>query len=104
MSNKKYNIQTECPICRSPIIISYEKYKPFKNSPITDIRLTIEVGCPHIATGPVKPYIDLGLQLKQMQEDRRIDYQELEDKDHQKRLKEILENYDPDDEYNPERF
>ena len=104
MSNKKYNVQRECEICKNPIIISYEKYKPFKNSPITDIRLTIEVGCNHIATGPVKPYIDLGLELKQMQEDRRIEFQNLEDKERQKRLKEILGDYDPDSEYDPSRF
>ena len=29
MSKNKYNIQTECPYCHSPIIISYQKYKPF---------------------------------------------------------------------------
>ena len=104
MSNKKYNVQLECEICKNPIIISYEKYRPFKSSPATDIKLEITVGCPHIATGPVKPYIDLGLQLKEMQENRRIDMQELEEKDRQKRLKEILKDYDPDDEYNPSRF
>ena len=101
---KKYNVQLECEICKNPIIVSYEKFKPFKNSPITDIKLEITVGCPHIATGPVKPYIDLGLELKQMQENRRIDYQNLEDKEHQKRLKEILGEYDPDQEYDPSRF
>ena len=104
MSKNKYNVQLECPICKNPIIISYEKYKPFKNSPITDIRLTIEVGCNHIATGPVKPYIDLGLELKQMQEDRRIEFQNLEDKERQKRLKEILGDYDEDSKYDPSRF
>ena len=104
MSKKKYTVQLECEICKNPIIVSYEKFKPFKNSPITDIKLEITVGCPHIATGPVKPYIDLGLELKQMQENRRIDYQNLEDKEHQKRLKEILGEYDPDQEYDPSRF
>ena len=104
MSNKKYNVQTECPICKNPIIVSYEKYKPFKNSPVCDVRLQIEVGCSHIAPGPVKPYIDFGVELKQMYEDRRIDMQDLEDKDRQKRLKEILGDYDEDDEYNPSRF
>ena len=104
MSNKKYNVQLECSICKNPIIVSYTKYKPFNNSPVTDIRLQIEVGCPHIATGPVAPYIDLGLQLKQMQENRRIDYQNLEDREHQKRLKEILGDFDEDEQYNPSRF
>lgn len=104
MSNKKYNIQLECEICHSPIIVSYTKFKPFKNSPVSDVKLEITVGCPHIATGPVKPYIDLGLQLKEMQENRRIDMQDLEDKEHQKRLKEILGEYDPDSEYDPSRF
>ena len=101
---KKYNVKLECPICKNPIIISYEKYRPFPKSPVSDIRLSIEVGCSHIATGPVKPYIDLGQQLKQMQEDRRIDFQDLEDREHQKRLKEILGEYDPDSEYDPSRF
>ena len=102
--SKKYNVQLECPICKNPIIISYEKYRPFKNSPVTDVKLEISVGCPHIATGPVKPYIDFGVELRQMYEDRRITYQNLEDKEHQRRLKEILKDYDPDDEYNPSRF
>lgn len=104
MSNKKYNIQTECPYCHNPIIISYEKYRPFPKTPVTDVKLEISVGCPHIATGPVKPYIDFGLELKQMYENRRIDYQDLEDKEHKEKMRKILENYDPDDEYNPSRF
>ena len=104
MSNKKYNIQLECELCKNPIIVSYTKINPFKNSSVTDIKLEITVGCPHIATGPVAPYINLGQQLKQMQENRRIDYQELEDKEKNKRLKEILGEYDPDDEYNFNRF
>ena len=102
--SKKYNVKTECPICKNPIIISYEKYRPFPKTPVTDVKLEITVGCNHIAPGPVKPYIDFGLELKQMQENRRIDYQNLEDKEHQKRLKEILADYDPDDIYNPSRF
>ena len=102
--SKKYNVQTECPICKSPIIISYEKYKPFPKTPVTDVRLNIEVGCSHISPGPAKPYIDFGLELKQMQENRRIDYQDLEDKEHQKRLKEILGDFDEDEQYNPSRF
>ena len=89
MSNKKYNVQLECEICKNPIIISYEKYKPFKNSPVCDVRLEIEVGCSHVATGPVKPYIDLGLELKQMQENRRVDFQEMERKEELRKLKEL---------------
>ena len=104
MSNKKYNVHLECEICKNPIIVSYTKFKPYKNSPATDIKLEITVGCPHIATGSVAPYIDLGQQLKQMQENRRIDYQELEDREHQKRLKEILGEYDEDSKYDPSRF
>ena len=104
MNNKKYNVQLECPVCHNPIIVSYTKFRPFKNSPVTDIRLEITVGCSHIATGSVAPYIDIGRQLLQMQEDRRVQYQNLEEKDRQKRLKEILGEYDPDEEYNPERF
>ena len=104
MSNKKYNIQTICPYCGNPIIISYEKYKPFPKTPVTDVRLEITVGCSHISTGPVAPYIDFGVELKQMQENRRIDYQDLEDKEHQKRLKEILGDYDENDEFNFNRF
>ena len=102
--SKKYNVQTECPICKSPIIISYEKYKPFPKTPVTDVRLNIEVGCSHISPGPAKPYIDFGLELKQMQENRRIDYQDLEDKEKNKRLKEILGDFDEDEQYNPSRF
>ena len=101
---KKYNVQMECPYCKSPIIISYEKFKPFKNSGITDVRLEITVGCKHIATGPIDGYVDFGRDLLQMKENRRIDYQELEDREHQKRLKEILGDYDPDDEFNFNRF
>ena len=102
--SKKYNVQLECEICKNPIIVSYEKYKPFKNSPVCDVRLQIEVGCPHIATGPVKPYIDFGLELRNMYENRHIDMQELEEKEKNKRLKEILKDYDPDDEFNFNRF
>ena len=102
--SKKYNVQTTCPYCGSPIIISYEKYKPFPKTPVTDVKLNIEVGCKHISPGEIKGYLDFGLELKQMQENRRIDYQDLEDKEHQKRLKEILGNYDPDDEFNFNRF
>ena len=102
--SKKYNVQTVCPYCKNPIIISYEKFKPFKNSGITDVRLSIEVGCQHISTGPIDGYIDFGLELRQMKENRRIDYQDLEDKEHQKRLKEILGEYDEDEQYNPSRF
>ena len=102
--SKKYNVQTVCPYCKNPIIISYEKFKPFKNSGITDVRLSIEVGCQHISTGPIDGYIDFGLELRQMKENRRIDYQDLEDRERQKRLKEILKDYDEDDQYNPSRF
>ena len=33
-----------------------------------------------------------------------IDFENLEEKDHQKRLKEILGEYDPDEKYDPSRF
>ena len=102
--SKKYNVQLQCPICKNPIIISYTKFKPFKNSGITDVKLEIEVGCNHIATGSIDGYVEFGRDLLHMKENRRIDYQDLEDKEHQKRLKEILGDYDPDDEYNPSRF
>ena len=102
--SKKYNVKTECPFCKSPIIISYEKFKPFKNSGITDVKLEIEVGCNHIATGSIDGYVDFGRDLLHMKENRRIDYQDLEDKEHQKRLKEILGDYDEDEQYNPNRF
>ena len=102
--SKKYNVELRCSMCNSPIIISYEKYKPFPKSPITDIRLTIEVGCSHFSPGSIDGYIEMGRDLLHMKEDRRIHYQELEDREHQKRLKEILGDYDPDDEYNPSRF
>ena len=101
---KKYNVQLQCPICGSPIIISYIKIKPFKNSGITDVKLQIEVGCSHISPGSIDGYVDFGRELLQMKENRRIDYQELEDKEHQKRLKEILGDYDEDEQYNPSRF
>ena len=101
---KKYNVQTTCPYCGSPIIISYEKFKPFPKTPVTDVKVNIEVGCSHIAPGPIKGYIDFGLELRQMYENRRIDMQDLEDREHQKRLKEILKDYDPDDEFNFNRF
>lgn len=104
MSKKKYNVELRCAYCGSPIIISYEKYCPFKNSGITDVRLSIEVGCSHIAPGPIDGYVDFGRDLLHMKENRRIDYQELEDKEKNKRLKEILGEYDPDEKYNPERF
>ena len=102
--SKKYNIQTECPYCHSPIIISYEKFKPFKNSPLTDIKLNIEVGCSHFSPGEIRGYAEMGREFLSMIENRRIQYQELEDKEHQKRLKEILGDYDSDDKYNPSRF
>ena len=102
--SKKYNVQLQCEICKKPIIVSYEKYKPFKNSPVCDVRLQIEVGCPHVATGPVKPYIELGLELNQMQQNRRIDMQELEDKEHREKMRKILGDYDPDQEYDSSRF
>ena len=102
--SKKYTVQTTCPYCKSPIIISYTKFKPFKNSGITDVRLEIEVGCKHIAPGPIDGYVDFGLQLRQMKENRRVDMQDLEDKEKQKRLKEILGDYDEDDEFNFNRF
>ena len=104
MSNKKYNIQTECAYCHSPIIISYEKYRPFPKSPVTDVKLTIEVGCQHFLPGQIDGYIEMGRELLQMKEKRRIEYQDLEDKDHQKRLKEILGDFDEDEQYNPSRF
>ena len=102
--SKKYNVQTTCPYCGSPIIISYTKFKPFKNSGITDVKLEIEVGCNHIAPGQIKGYLDFGLELRQMYENRRIDFQDLEDKEKNKRLKEILGDYDEDEQYNPSRF
>lgn len=102
--SKKYNAQLQCPYCKNPIIISYTKIKPFKNSGITDVRLEIEVGCKHIVPGPIDGYADFGLELRQMKENRRIDYQDLEDKEKQKRLKEILGDYDEDEQYNPSRF
>ena len=102
--SKKYNVQTTCPYCGSPIIISYTKFKPFKNSGITDVKLEIEVGCNHIAPGQIKGYLDFGLELRQMYENRRIDFQDLEDKEKNKRLKEILGDFDEDEQYNPSRF
>ena len=102
--SKKYNIQTECPMCKSPIIITYEKFKPFKNSGITDVRLEISVGCKHFLPGEIKGYAEMGREFLNMMENRRIDYQDLEDRERQKRLKEILGDYDPDQEYDPSRF
>ena len=102
--SKKYNVQTTCPYCGSPIIISYTKFKPFKNSGITDVKLEISVGCQHFLAGSIDGYIEMGRELLQMKENRRIDYQDLEDKEHQKRLKEILGDYDEDEQYNPSRF
>lgn len=102
--SKKYNIQTECPMCKSPIIISYEKYKPFKNSGLSDVKLEITVGCKHFLPGEIKGYAEMGREFLNMIENRRIEYQELEDKDHQKRLKEILGDFDPDEKYDPSRF
>lgn len=102
--SKKYNVQTTCPYCKSPIIISYTKFKPFKNSGMSDVRLEITVGCKHIQPGRLDGYIEIGRELKQMQENRRIDYQDLEDKEKNKRLKEILGDYDEDEQYNPSRF
>ena len=102
--SKKYNVQLQCPICGNPIIVSYEKYKPFPKTPLTDVKLNIEVGCSHIAPGPIDGYVDFGLELRQMKENRRIDFQNLEDKEHQKRLKEILGDFDEDEQFNPSRF
>ena len=102
--SKKYTVQTTCSYCGSPIIISYQKYKPFKNSPVCDVKLEIEVGCQHFLPGQIDGYIEMGRELLQMKEDRCIEYQELEDKEHQKRLKEILGDYDEDEQYNPSRF
>ena len=104
MSNKKYNVKTECSYCHSPIIISYEKFKPFPKSPVTDVRLNIEVGCSHIAPGPIDGYVEMGREFLNMKENRRIDYQDLEDKEKNKRLKEILGDFDEDEQYNPSRF
>ena len=104
MNNKKYNVKTECPICKNPIIVSYEKFRPFPKSPVTDVKLNIEVGCSHFLLGSIDGYIEMGRELLQMKQNRRIDYQNLENRDHQKRLKELLGDYDPDDEYNPSRF
>ena len=104
MSNKKYNVQTTCSYCGSPIIITYTKFKPFKNSGITDVKLEISVGCQHFLPGQIDGYIEMGRELLQMKENRRIDMQELEDKEHQKRLKEILGDFDEDEIYNPSRF
>ena len=104
MSNKKYNIQLQCPFCKNPIIISYEKFRPFPKSPVTDVRLNIEVGCQHFLPGEIKGYAEMGREFLNMIENRRIQYQELEDKEHQKRLKEILGDYDPDEKYDPSRF
>ena len=102
--SKKYNVQLECPYCHSPIIISYEKYKPFPKSPITDIRLTLEVGCSHFSPGEIKGYAEMGREFLNMLENRRIEYQDLEDKEKNKRLKEILGDFDEDSKYDPSRF
>ena len=104
MSKKKYNVQLQCGICKNPIIVSYEKYCPFKNSGITDVKLNIEVGCQHFLPGPIDGYIEMGREFLNMKENKRIDYQDLEDREHQKRLKEILGDYDPDDEFNYNKF
>lgn len=104
MSKKKYNIQTTCPYCGSPIIISYEKYHPFKNSGMSDVKLEITVGCKHFLPGEIKGYAEMGREFLNMLENRRIDYQDLEDKEKNKRLKEILGDYDEDEQYNPSRF
>ena len=101
---KKYNVQTTCPYCGSPIIISYEKYRPFPKTPVTDVRLNIEVGCKHFLPGEIKGYAEMGREFLNMIENRRIDYQELEDKEKNKRLKEILGDFDPDEQYDPSRF
>ena len=102
--SKKYNIQTTCPFCKSPIIISYEKYRPFPKTPVTDVKLQIEVGCQHFLPGQIDGYIEMGRELLQMKENRRIDMQDLEDREKNKRLKEILGDFDEDEQYNPSRF
>lgn len=104
MNNKKYTVQTTCPYCKSPIIISYEKYRPFPKTPVTDVKLEITVGCKHILPGPIDGYIEMGREFLNMKENRRIDYQDLEDKEHKQRLKEILGDFDEDEQYNPSRF
>ena len=104
MSKKKYNVQTTCPYCKSPIIISYEKYKPFKNSGMSDVRLEITVGCKHIQPGRLDGYVDIGREFLNMVENRRIDYQDLEDKEHREKMRKILGDYDEDEQYNPSRF
>ena len=104
MSNKKYNVQLECPMCGNPIIISYQKFKPFPKTPLTDVKLNIEVGCKHFLPGEIKGYAEMGREFLSMIENRRIQYQDLEDKEKNKRLKEILGEYDEDSKYDPSRF
>ena len=102
--SKKYNVQTTCPFCKSPIIISYEKYRPFPKTPVTDVKLQIEVGCQHFLPGSIDGYIEMGRELLQMKENRRIDMQDLEDKEHRAKMRKILGDYDEDEQFNFNRF
>ena len=85
----KHILKIKCDKCNEYIEVEYSQFKPFPKMPNTDVKIIITKGCEHISEGNIKYYIELGKMFEQMQENRRIDFQEMERKEEIKKLKEL---------------
>ena len=85
----KHILKIKCDKCNEYIEVEYSKFNPFPKMPNTDVKITIIKGCKHISEGDIKYYIEMGKMFEQMQENRRIDFQEMERKEELRKLKEL---------------
>lgn len=85
----KHIMKIKCDKCGEYIEVEYSQFKPFPKMPNTDVKLSIVKGCEHIAELNIKYYIELGKMFEQMQENRKVDFQEMERKEELKKLEEL---------------
>lgn len=85
----KHILKIKCDKCNEYIEVEYSQFKPFPKMPTTDVNIKIVKGCEHIAELNIKYYIELGKMFDQMQQNRRVDFQEMEQKEELRKLEEL---------------
>lgn len=85
----KHILKIKCDKCNDYIEVEYSQFKPFSNSPMTDIKLSIIKGCKHISEVDIKYYIEMGKIFEEMYADRRVEFQEMEKKQELRKLEEL---------------
>ena len=85
----KHILKIKCDKCGKYIEVEYSQFNPFPNMPMNDVKISIVKGCKHISEVNIKYYIEMGKMFEQMQENRRVDFKEMERKEELRKLKEL---------------